>query len=227
MGTDRKDDLRVALRHVLWIGGPPDAGKGTVAKALAARHGLQVYHFDQHEMDHITRAGPLRHPQLYALQGQLKELTEEAWLDAYWVRRPVEEMARSTIQSWSERVELAVEDILTMPSDRPLIAEGPGFFPDVIQPLLSASHQAIWLVPSEEFKHASHEKRGKSARRDQTSDPERFLRNHIARDLLMAMYYRRTVSELGLTLIEVDGSRSAEHVTEIVATHFEPLLKGA
>lgn len=57
-----------------------------------ARHDLQVYHFDRHEMDHIARADPVRHPQLYALQVRLKELTEQAWLDEYWVRRPVEQM---------------------------------------------------------------------------------------------------------------------------------------
>jgi len=134
IGMDRMNDVRHMLRHVLWIGGPPDAGKTTVADLLGRAHGLPVYHFDRHEMDHIARADPARHPQLYALRVQLAELDEQAWLDEYWVRPSVQEMARSTITSWSERVELAVEDILALPADDPLIAEGPGFFPEGSSP---------------------------------------------------------------------------------------------
>ncbi len=73
------DDLRDVLRHVLWIGGPPDAGKSTVADLLGGKHGLPVYHFDQHEMGHIARADPLRSPQLHALRVQLAELDEGVW----------------------------------------------------------------------------------------------------------------------------------------------------
>jgi 2-phosphoglycerate kinase len=220
------DDLRDTLRHVLWIGGPPDAGKSTVADLLGGKHGLSVYHFDRHEMDHIARADPVRSPQLYALRVQLAELDEGVWLEEFWVRRSAQEMTLGTIASWSERVGLAVEDILAMPMDRPLIAEGAGFFPEVILPLLSTPCQAIFLAPSEAFKRASHERRAKSERRDRTSDPERFLRNHIERDLLMAAHYRRAASELGLTLIDVDGSRAVEQVAAAVEAHFEPLLAG-
>jgi len=176
------DDLRDALRHVLWIGGPPDAGKSTAADLLGSKHGLAVYHFDRHEMDHIVRADPVRRPQLHALGVQLAELDEQAWLEDFWVRLSAQEMAVGTIAEWSERVGLAVEDILAMPVDRPLIAEGAGFFPEVILPLLSTPCQAIFLAPTEAFKRASHERRAKSKRRDRTSDPERFLRNHIERD---------------------------------------------
>lgn len=52
IGMDRMNDVRHMLRHVLWIGGPPDAGKTTVADLLGRAHRLPVYHFDRHEMDH-------------------------------------------------------------------------------------------------------------------------------------------------------------------------------
>ena len=35
--------LRARLRHVYWIGGGSGAGKSTIARRLAARHGLQLY----------------------------------------------------------------------------------------------------------------------------------------------------------------------------------------
>lgn len=219
------DGIKKTLSRVLWIGGPPDAGKSTVADLLARKHGLQVYHFDRHEMDHIARADPERHPALYALRLRLIELDERVELEGRWVLQPVAEMARSTIASWSERVSLAVEDILAMPKDHPIIAEGPGFFPEAIIPLLSSPRQAIWLAPSEAFKRASHLRRGKGAGR-KVSDPQRAHHNHVDRDLLIAEHYRRTAAQLRLPLIEVDGSRSAEEVASEVKTHFDPLLAG-
>lgn len=226
MGGDVSERRRWdALRHVLWIGGPPDAGKSTVAVMLAERHGLQVYHFDRHEKDHIARADPKRHPALSALRRRLSDLEEREELDGRWVRRTPEEMARSTVASWSERVELAVQDLLAMPDERRVIAEGPGFFPERILPLIADKRQAVFLVPSETFKRASHERRGK-AFGDEVSDPERATHNHIERDLLMAGHYRHAAREQNLILIEVDGAKSPEGVVTAVEAHFGPLLGG-
>lgn len=45
-----------ALTHVLWIGGPAAAGKTTVSRLLARRHGLRWYSTDAHTADHEDRA---------------------------------------------------------------------------------------------------------------------------------------------------------------------------
>jgi dephospho-CoA kinase len=38
--------LRARLRHVYWIGGGSGAGKSTIARRVAGRHGLRVYATD-------------------------------------------------------------------------------------------------------------------------------------------------------------------------------------
>ncbi len=55
-------ELRARLAHVLWIGGPPDAGKSTVAATLGWRYGVPVYHFDRHEPAHFAPFLPALSP---------------------------------------------------------------------------------------------------------------------------------------------------------------------
>ena len=47
---------RAALAHVRWLGGAPDAGKTTVARALAHRFGLRLYLLDDAQPAHWARA---------------------------------------------------------------------------------------------------------------------------------------------------------------------------
>lgn len=44
------------LSHVLWIGGPAAAGKTTVSRLLARRHGLRRYSVDEHMWQYRDRA---------------------------------------------------------------------------------------------------------------------------------------------------------------------------
>jgi hypothetical protein len=211
-------DLRDALAHVLWIGGAPDAGKTSVADRLAAKYGVPVYHFDRHEPAHFARARADRHPALFAAHPV--RMTP----DERWVRGPVAAMVRETIQSWSERFAMAVDDLLAMPNRPMIVAEGPGFFPECVGPLMVSPHQAIWLEPTESFKYASAARRDKLRSRYETSDPERAQQNWYARDLGLVAHVRREAQARGLALLIVDGSASLDEMTARVEAHFAPLL---
>ena len=73
-------------------------------------------------------------------------------MDERWVLGTPEEMARATIESSRERIELVIEDLLARPSETPIVAEGPWLFPEFTAPLVSSDRQAIWLVPTTEFR---------------------------------------------------------------------------
>jgi hypothetical protein len=221
MPTRSREGLRVALAHVLWIGGSTDSGKSSVARALAERHGLQVYHYDRYDREelpgHWARADPVRHPHMIA-----SPIWDRDWM---WVHTTPEELVKRWLQTTPERIELTLDDLLAWPSSPPVIAEGYGFAPELVLPLLSSTRQAIWLVSTEEFKRASYERRGKSGAFASTSDPVRAHRNHLGRDLLLARHIRQSAEERGLVLVEIDGRRPLDEVVSVVEAHFEPFLQ--
>jgi hypothetical protein len=209
-----------SLAHVLFLGGATDTGKTTLATLLAERHGLQTYYFDRHEMAHFGRAEPLRQPALWA-QHPDRMGPEQRWLGF-----TPEQMARDTLASWMERCQLALDDLRALPTSPPIIAEGPGFFPDCLAPLLNDPRQAVWLVPSEPFKRAS------VARRDKLhtvplSDRNRAVANLIERDLQLAEHVRQRAASLDLDVIEVDGSRSLDEMAALLEARFAPWLPAA
>lgn len=204
--------LKDALSHVLWIGGGTDSGKTTVASLLAEKHGWHLYNFDRAEPAHVERL--LAEGSKY--YGEFMAMSD----DERWILRSPAEMAKGTIGGWSERGRLVFEDLMALPHKGVVLAEGPGLFPEVIQPVLSSPNQAVWLVSTEEFKWRSIKQRGKYVRRQQMSDPERAVNNHFGRDMIMAAHVVEQAEKLGLTVITVDGSMPAEGVAEAVEAHF-------
>lgn len=107
------------------------------------------------------------------------------------------------------------------------MAEGYGFSPDLVLPLLTSTRQAIWLVSNEEFKRASYERRGKGTSFADTRDPVRARRNHMDRDMLLAEHIQRRAQELGLAVVGIDGTRSLQEIITLVAAQFAPFLPWA
>lgn len=206
-------EMKDALAHVVWIGGATDSGKTSVARALAERHGWRSYHYDQFDRlehpGHWARVDPQRHPWMHGYDVEP---------EAQWVNTTPERLVKGWLGTTPERFEMTLEDLLAMPDDRTIVAEGYGFLPELVSPLLSSPQQAIWLISTEAFKRASYARRSKGSWAG-LSDPEHARRNHIERDLMIAKQLRERAEALGLTMIEIDGSRSLDEVIELVDAH--------
>ena len=198
MAQPRRAQVDAArLRHVLWIGGGSGAGKSTIANRLAAECGLRPYSSDDAMADHVRRSNPSDHPLLHRF---LAMSMDERWLD----RSPAE-MLRRFHGFRGEGFELIVEDLLALPAEPRILAEGFRLLPRLVAPLLSRSDQAAWLIPTPEFRRAVFAARGSAhpiARK--TSRPEQALQNLLSRDALFTTDLADEAAALGLPLINVD-----------------------
>jgi hypothetical protein len=213
--TDAPADLPARLGHVYWIGGATDSGKTSVARGLATRRDIQTYHLDlfdgQEPPGHWARRDPTRHPAMSATR-----VDDPDWM---WVDTTPERLVEAWLRTAPERFSLAIEDLLALPTQPPIVAEGYGFMPDLVEPLLQSHQHAIWLISTEEFKRASYARRGKGTFAD-TTDPDRARRNHVGRDIVLAEVNRQQAIQLGLTAVDVDGKLGLDGIVDLVVEHF-------
>jgi 2-phosphoglycerate kinase len=206
-------DTGEALTYVFWIGGAPDAGKTSVARALSDKFGLSVYHYDQADLRH--------HERLATLSTEYSAFLASG-MDERWVAPTPEELAKRAWRAFEDRFPFVMEELRARaPSPGAgILAEGFGLTPGLVAPQLSEPSHAVWLLPTEGFKQASMRRRGKGAFEGAVSDPERAARNLFERDQILAERIRREAGALGLTIIDVDGSRSIDSLAAHLTVRF-------
>lgn len=198
------------LSCMRFIGGATDAGKTTVAALLAERYGVQVYHYDRTDLAH--------HRRLAESDAEIAAFLA-ASMDERWLLPSPETLHERTLRSFALRWPLVLEDLLALPRDPLILAEGFGFTPALLCPLLAAPHHAIWLIPTEAFKRESMQRRGKPSFGSSLGDPQRAAQNLLARDLLLAEEIRAQAQVHGCRVILVDGSQTAAEIASMVAAH--------
>ncbi|WP_283134706.1 hypothetical protein [Rhizohabitans arisaemae] len=211
-------DPFATLHRTLWIGGGQWAGKSTVARLLAVRYGVTVYHYDYQD----ARGHNDRRIARCVARG---EPTGEPDPDKVWVHPTPEEMAAETLAGFPDRFEWALDDLRALVSGHPIIAEGWGLRPELVAPVIDSARRMVVMVPTPEFRRHQLRTLPRAASLGHpVSDPARAQANRLARDLLVAEDAVRTAHSLGIRVIEVDGSRDAAAIAEDVADHFSPYL---
>jgi 2-phosphoglycerate kinase len=205
--------LREQLRHVYWIGGGSGAGKSTIARRIAAQHGLRLYATDDVMADHARRSTHEDSPLLHTFLAMD--------MDERWVNRPPKLMLETFHWFRGEGFHLIIEDILRLPREPGVIVEGFRLLPHLVKPLLSVPAHGVWLLPTPDFRQAVVESRGGSASGflAKTTDPERALRNLLERDRMFTDTLREETARLEVPAIEVEATMTeddlAGRVTEV------------
>ena len=205
--------LREQLQHVYWIGGGSGAGKSTIARRIAAHHGLRVYATDDVMADHARRSTSKDSPLLHTFLAMD--------MDERWMNRPPHTMLETFHWFQGEGFRLIIEDLLCLPRAPAVIVEGFRLLPRLVKPLLSVPAQSVWLLPTPAFRQAVVESRGGSASGflTKTTDPERALRNLLERDRMFTDILREETARLEVPAIEVNAAMTeddlAKRVTEV------------
>jgi cytidylate kinase len=212
--TADRTALQERLRHVYWIGGGSGAGKSTIARRIAARHGLRVYATDDVMADHARRSTSDDAPSLHRFVAMD--------MDERWVNRSPGEMLESFPWFRGESFDLIVDDLLRLPREPGVVVEGFRLLPRLVAPLLAVPARAVWLLPTPAFREAVIARRGGSAWGflARTSDPDRALRNLLERDRRFTEILRAETARLGLPAIEVDAATTEDDLAARVARAF-------
>ena len=207
------DSLRRRLQNVYWVGGGSGSGKSTVARRIAAEHGLRVYDSDDAMARHAARTSPEDGPLLARFVAMD--------IDERWVNRSPDEMLDTFPWFRGEGFQSIVEDLLNLPTDPPVVVDGFRLLPHLVHSLLASPGKAVWLLPSPEFRQAAFERRRPSgmpwAFLDGTSDPNRGLRNLLERDRMFTDRVSTDARRLGLQVIEVGTDLTEDDLASLVA----------
>jgi hypothetical protein len=184
---------------IVWIGGGTGGAKTTVARSLAARHGLRVLAIDAFWYAHQARLGePRLSPEQQWLHLSPKEQTEE-----------FEASAR-------RRFGLVQADLAGLPLRPSIVVEGPQVRPEMLWP----GAAAVFLIPSAAFQRSNLQRRPLPA----TTDPARALANRMEKDHLYAERLRVAAAGCGFPVIDVDGSMRAGQLVNAVERLAWPVL---
>jgi hypothetical protein len=163
--------------------------------------------------DHASRSTPEDSPFL----AEFKAMD----MDERWVNRSPETMLETFHWYQGEGFGLIVEDLLRLPPEPCVIVEGFRLLPRLVEPLLAVPSQAVWLLPTPDFRRTAFDSRGSTWEIAQkTSDPATALRNLLARDQMFTARLHEEARRLGLRVVEVDGTMTEDDLAERVAETF-------
>ncbi len=189
------------LTQVLWLGGPPGAGKTAIATRLARRHGLRWYNADTQTWAHRDRALREGNPAARRWEAMTPQ---ERWLGS----TPAEMLELSL---HAERGPMVVDDIRRLPDSPLVVAEGSTLPPDVVSSARADPARALWLIPTRELQLR------RLAERGTPPGPSQLY-------LLLGEVIERDTRAHGAPVLAVDGSRGIADMVAAVEDRFAAAL---
>ncbi|MDL2235711.1 hypothetical protein LJC07_06120 [Christensenellaceae bacterium OttesenSCG-928-L17] len=199
--------------EVYYIGGSPCSGKSSIAELIVAKHGFTYYKLDDFIFPYMQQAADGGSPLSAA---QLSMDFEQMWM------RDPKFQAQEEFAVYAEIFPYALKDIAALHSQRPIIAEGAGFYPELMKQQGIRANRYICIVPTERFQQENYAKRewiGEYLKG--CSDPSQAFNNWMRRDALFAAEVRNQAKMFGYASILVDGKNTIAENFDIVMNTFE------
>ena len=190
------------MSEIYFIGGSPCCGKSTIAERISAEYGFAYYKVDDFLYPHMEAAAAAGKPH--------SALTLSFDFEQMWMRSP-RLQCEEEIAIYAEILPYALRDIRAMGAEKPIIAEGAGFMPELMTGAHVDNSHYICIVPTEAFqreKYAQREWIGEFLKG--CSDPQAAFDNWMSRDVLFAKHVLEHAWKTGYAAIAVDGERKIE-----------------
>jgi 2-phosphoglycerate kinase len=186
---------------VFLVGGAPGAGKTTLGRALAARLGKASLSLDDVFSAVLAVTTRESHPGLHAMGGRTAA--------EYFTTTEVEQLqADATLQHeamWPP-AQKVIRNHATWGS--PMVIDGWFLRPDRVARLDLERVRPLWLVVDPPVLEARE--RANAGFFGNAVDPERMLRNFLARSLWFNDLIAREAGALGMKILRQDGSASVD-----------------
>jgi hypothetical protein len=192
--------VKAPLRHVLWIGGASGAGKTTIARRIARRHGLRWYNADARTWAHRDRAIAAGHPAALRWEAMTPE-------ERRTQATPAEQLEQSL---HAARGPMVVDDLRRLPATPLVVAEGTTVSPAVVSSGIADRSRAVWLLPTPAFRRSGIEERG--------PQPADALYGLVGEEI------KREARAQAVPILVVDGSRGIEAMVAAVEGLFASAL---
>lgn len=209
------NNKKKSLTHVIWVGGPPNSGKTTLAKCIAKMEGYQHYSYDKTGMKHLQRLAQVntRHEKFI-----------ESVLDEQWGGYTSAEIADKALEISKERFQFVLEDIQALSNTVPIIAEGVGFTPEIIQPVMTSEYQGIWLIPTKEIMERSFRKKARFLKSRLGNRSETTINILLQANMHLMEIIKSQAEEYRYKMYEIKGTRSIEENVTNVWAHFSQYM---
>jgi 2-phosphoglycerate kinase len=201
------------LSHVIWIGGPTDSGKTTLATYIAKMKGYQYYSSDQTGGEHLRKLAQTNTKHKKYIESVLD-------VDERWTGYTAEEIAEQSMEIARERFQFVIEDLIELPNHTPIIAEGLSFTPEIIYPVMTSEYQGIWLMPTQEIMEKSFRKKA-SFLKSRMGDQAETTINHLLQVSIYLMDVIKSQAEqCGCKVYEIGEKKTIEENAANVWAHF-------
>lgn len=164
--------IKDRLQHVYWLIGTSCSGKTTMANAIAEKHRMTYYDWNEHYPRFKEVANPADQPFLSKAFSGPEE----------YFSQPIPEYVEYLFKQTEEAFEMVVADLLAMPRERPIITETIHIV-DFVAPITEPNRIAFLYVEEDLYRDQNWD-RDDPERRDilgymrRTSDPEKHM-NHV------------------------------------------------
>ncbi|WP_052410208.1 hypothetical protein [Paenibacillus durus] len=200
---------------IYWIGGSACAGKSTIAKGYAEKHGLALYACDEHLGSHLKTITALNQPAMH-------KISRMNYNEAFYIRT-VQKQLEEYIAFFKEDFAFVLKD-LAEHFNCPVVVEGNQLLPSLVFPHLQPQHKAIWMIPTEPFQRHHYSQRiWIQDILNSTDDPEAAFDNWMNRDALFADFVEKEARDLNLHVLKVDGSKNLQATFNIIEECFGPI----